>query len=133
MKNEVIRINDENKAYCSMVVDSFEDKKILYNAVQNPEAKISDFINQKIQFINVMMEQVEIEDKDTGDTHKGVRTVLITPDGRGIMCTSNGIARSLYSLFQVFGTPDTWQGEVMECYVRQVETPMGRTFKLEVC
>lgn len=133
MKNEIIRINEETPAYCSMVAETRQEKAVLYNAVQNPDSKISDHINQKIQFINVKMEQVEMTDEETGDTHKAIRTILITPDGKGILCTSNGIARSLYDMFSIFGTPDTWDGEVMECIVRQVETGKGRTFKLEVC
>lgn len=131
--NEIIRITDETPAYCSMTAESKEERAVLYNATQNADKKISDYINQKIQFINVFMEQVEIEDEKTGEKHKSVRTILITPEGEGIAATSNGITRSLYSLFQVFGTPDTWEGEVMEVIVRQVETKKGRTFKLEVC
>lgn len=133
MANEIIRINEETPAYCSMVAETREEKAVLYNAVQNPDSKISDHINQKIQFINVKMEQVEMTDEETGETRKAIRTILITPDGKGILCTSNGIARSLYDMFSIFGTPDTWEGEVMECIVRQVETGKGRTFKLEVC
>lgn len=133
MANEIIRINEETPSYCSMVAESRQEKAVLYNAVQNPDSKISDHINQKIQFVNVKMEQVEMTDEETGDTRKAIRTILITPDGKGILCTSNGIARSLYDMFTIFGTPDTWEGEVMECIVRQVETGKGRTFKLEVC
>ena len=133
MANEIIRINEETPSYCSMVAESRQEKAVLYNAVQNPDSKISDHINKKIQFVNVKMEQVEMTDEETGDTRKAIRTILITPEGKGILCTSNGIARSLYDMFTIFGTPDTWDGEVMECIVRQVETGKGRTFKLEVC
>ena len=133
MANEIIRINEETPTYCSMVAETRQEKAVLYNAVQNPDSKISDHINQKIQFVNVKMEQVEMTDEETGDTRKAIRTILITPEGKGILCTSNGIARSLYDMFNIFGTPDTWNGEVMECIVRQVETGKGRTFKLEVC
>lgn len=133
MANEIIRINEETPSYCSMVAESRQEKAVLYNAVQNPDSKISDHINQKIQFVNVKMEQVEMTDEETGETRKAIRTILITPEGKGILCTSNGIARSLYDMFTIFGTPDTWEGEVMECIVRQVETGKGRTFKLEVC
>lgn len=133
MPNEIIRITEETPSYCSMVAGTRQEQAILYNAVQNPDSKISDHINERIQFVNVKMDMVEIEDDETGETRKAVKTVLITPDGKGIICTSNGIARCLMDMFSIFGTPDTWEGEVMECIVRQVETGKGRTFKLEVC
>lgn len=137
MKNEIVRLNDETPVYCSLVANSRAEKAILYNAVENPKFKISDFINKRISFINVHMEKTQFIEKDekgepTGEIRDGIKTVLITPDGDGIICNSNGIARSLYSMFQIFGTPETWDNEPMEVVVKQVETPKGRTFKLEV-
>lgn len=137
MKNEIVRLTEETPVYCSLVAESRKEKAILYNAVENPSHKISEFINKNIKFINVHLEKVQFMEKDengepTGVVHDGIKTVLITPEGEGIICNSNGIARSLFSMFQIFGTPDTWDGEPMEVTVKQIETPKGRTFKLEV-
>lgn len=129
---EIAKISDENPMYCSLVVETTEDKATLYNATQNPEMKVSDFINQELDFTDVYMEQVEFEDEDTGEIRKGIRTVFFTPEGKGVMAVSNGIARSLYGIFRIFGTPDQWGGQIMRVMVRQKETARGRTFKLEV-
>lgn len=129
---EIQRITDDNPMYCSMAAESKEEQAIIYNAMQNPTHKLSEFINQRVTFSNVFMEQVEITDEeDDGVTRKAVRTVLITPEGEGIVATSNGVARSMYNLFKIFGTPESWE-DSMSVIVRQVETAKGRTFKLEV-
>lgn len=134
MANEIIRINEANQEFCSidMVNASFEEKKAAYNAINNAEKKISDFINMKLLIKDVYMEQVELTDEKTGETRKAVRTVIITPEGEGVSCTSNGVAKSMYGLFQMFGTPDQWNGEIIEVIVRQIETAKGRTFKFEI-
>lgn len=129
---EIQRITDENPMYCSMAAETKEEQAIIYNAMQNPTHKLSEFINQRVTFSNVFMEQVEITDEEDDEvTRKAVRTVLITPEGEGIVATSNGVARSMYNLFKIFGTPECWE-DSMSVIVRQVETAKGRTFKLEV-
>lgn len=134
---ELTNVTDENLKYCSLVAETKQEKKLIFNAVENPTAKLSSFINKKITFSNVSMTATEIMERDddgnpTGVINKTVKTVLITPDGKGIMSTSMGVARSLFSMFQIFGTPDSWD-EPMTCEVKQVEIGKNRTFKLEVC
>lgn len=137
MENAIIRINEENPAYTSMTVTTKEERKAFYNAVENPDHKLSEFINKKITFSNVSMEMSQVQARDDAgnpipDTfNPAVKTVLVTPDGKGIISTSMGVARALYSMFQIFGTPDTWD-EPMTCIVKQVEIGKNRTFKLEV-
>lgn len=137
MENAIIRITDENPSYTSLVANTRKEKAILVNAKSNPSHKLSEFINKKITFSNVCLEKTLIMEKDkdgnpTGEVHDAIRTVLITPDGDGIVSTSKGVAQSLYDIFSVFGTPDMWGDEPMEVIVRQIEIGKGRMFKLEV-
>lgn len=133
---ELTNINDENLNYCSMVATTRDEKKIIFNAVDNPTARLSNFINKQLTFSNVSMVATEIMEKDedgnpTGVINKCVKTVLITPDGQGIISTSMGVARSLFAMFRIFGLPDEWD-EPMTVEVKQVEIGKNRTFKLEV-
>ena len=129
MKYGVQRIDDVNKSMTTMDCNTREEKKLFYNAVQNPTAKVSDFINKTLTIADVYMEQAEYND-DQGTT-TGIKTVIITPDGQGILANSMGIAKALYGIFDIFGMPSEWD-EPMTVEVKQVETPKGRYFKLEV-
>lgn len=130
MKYGIQRIDDVNKSMTTMDCSTTEQKKIFFNAVQNPTSKVSDYINKQITIKDVYMEQAEYEG-DEGLT-KGVKTVIITPDGEGILANSMGVARALYGIFDIFGMPSEWD-EPMTVMVKQVETPKGRYFKFEVC
>lgn len=138
MANEIMKLNDEALNYTSMTLASKRDKVTFYNAVQNPDSKLSDHINKKITFIHVSMTACTIQEKDDlgnpipDAIHKTVKTVFVTPDGKGIITTSMGVARALMDMFSIFGTPDTWD-EPMTCLVKQVDIGKNRTFKLEVC
>ena len=129
MKYGIQRIDDINKSMTTMECNTTADKKIFFNAVQNPASKVSDYINKEITIKDVYMEQAEYEG-DEGVT-KGVKTVIITPDGEGILANSMGVARALYGIFDIFGMPSEWDGP-MTVMVKQVETPKGRYFKFEV-
>lgn len=129
MKYGIQRIDDINKSMTTMECNTTADKKIFFNAVQNPSSKVSDYINKTITIKDVYMEQAEYEG-DEGVT-KGVKTVIITPDGDGILANSMGVARALYGIFDIFGMPSEWD-EPMTVMVKQVETPKGRYFKFEV-
>lgn len=134
--NELMRITDENPTYCSMVVSNREQQKAFYNAVQNCDKKMSDYINKELTFTDVYMEKTEVMEKDakgnpTGVIQDAVKIVLILEDGTGVVSTSKGILTSLYAMFRIFGTPDMWEEPMTVC-VKQIETTKGRTFKLEV-
>lgn len=134
--NELMRITDENPTYCSMVVSNREQQKAFYNAVQNCDKKMSDFINKELTFTDVYMEKTEVIEKDakgnpTGVIQDAVKIVLILEDGTGVVSTSKGVLTSLYAMFRIFGTPDMWEEPMTVC-VKQIETTKGRTFKLEV-
>lgn len=130
MKYGIQRISNDNESICTMELNSFEDRKAFFNAVQNPTSKVSDYINKRITIQDVYMEKAEYTD-DNGVT-QGVKTVIITPEGEGILANSMGIAKALYGIFDIFGMPSSWN-EPMTVEVKQVETPKGRYFKLEVC
>lgn len=131
MKNAIKRISDENQSLCTMAVATTEDKKAFYNATQNPAHKISEFIDKSITIRDVYMEKATYVDEDTGIVTDGVKTVIITPEGEGILAQSMGVARSLYALFDIFGLPSEWE-EPLTVIVKQVDTQNGLYYKFEV-
>jgi len=137
MANELMNIKDNNFEYTSMQVATVEDKKKFYNAVENPTSKLSEYINKEIIIKDVSMVASQVQERDDvgnpipdqySDT---IKTVIVTPEGNGIISTSMGLARALVSMFRIFGTPDTWESP-MRCVVKQVDVGKSRTFKLEV-
>lgn len=131
MANELMIINDSNPVYCSMTPTTVAEKKVLYNAVENPTDKISALINKRIKIANVHCTQSRVVDDD-GLVTDTVKTTIITPDGKGYVSpNSMGIFNAVRDLFAIFGTPDEWD-EPLEVEVKQIETKNGRYFRLEV-
>ena len=68
-------------SFCSFVAETDEQKASLYKAMTSPDRKMSDFINQKINAVDVFVEQVEITDDETGEVAVLPRVVIFDQDG----------------------------------------------------
>lgn len=95
-------------AYCSMVIESVEDKVKAYNAMSNAEESLSEHIGEEIPVRHIYVEAIQCENEQTGVKEVCPRIVLIAADGRTFQAVSKGVFGSLKRIFQMFGTPDTW-------------------------
>jgi len=64
----------------------------------------SDHLNKTIRIKYWMIHEVQIVNKDTGEIHDCLRTVLVEPDGSCYAFVSEVIARAVRDIFQEFGT-----------------------------
>lgn len=121
----LVDLTTAQSSYCSMVPATQEEQKALYNAVNAPAHKLSEYIGQEITVSDVYVEIVTLTNPETGDTSQAPRIVLFDGTGESWACTSTGVFGSLKKLFAVFGTPDTWK-EPITLRVKQIERGNGR-------
>ena len=116
--------------YCSANGGTAEEKKKVFNALNNPKYKVQDFINKKIKIKDVLIEAIDIVDDETGEIDTCPRVVLIDEKVEGYQAVSMGIYGAIKNLKQVFGAP-TWE-PALECEVKQVQVKNGSMLTLEV-
>lgn len=117
---------------CSIAVEpGNKDKaKLVYNAMNNPTHKLSDFINQKILIENVLIETTEVANEDTGEIERAAKCVLISPDGTSYFAMSKGVFNSIKNLYFTLGNAP-WDGGI-ELIVKQVQAGKGKMLTLEM-
>lgn len=115
------KINDESTSYCSMVPETMEDKKALYNATAQPQYKTKQFINKTILVKDVYIEPSVIKDQNTGEETVVPRVVLIDVNNEGYQSSSFGIYNAIQNLFKSFGFPTWAEGMAVEV----IEIPNG--------
>ena len=114
----------------------------LYNAVNNPDHRLKDYINNTINVRDVVVKAVTLkgdgyesagtagrdwtEDRD----REGFRVVLIDVNGESYTATSNGIYNSVSTIFSIFGTLHFDSG--LPVQVKQVSTKRGNTLTLRI-
>lgn len=100
-------IQNVSTAFCSMDANTAEEKKILFNAMNNPDERLSDCVNKIIKIKDVYCETVQMVNEQTGEVTEAPRIVLIDVDGKSYQSVSSGVYNSLKKLMQIYGVP-TW-------------------------
>lgn len=121
MKNEIVSIESENSVYCSVSDDSLESRKMIFNAVNNTDKSLEDFVGSIITIKDIYAERYEAE------TEKGteikIMLSLIDVDGIAYATNSKGVYNSLKRAMSIFGSP-TWE-EGISFEVMKVKTQNG--------
>lgn len=122
--------------YCSLKADTTEDKVKIFNAMNNPENKLSDCINQVIALKDIYMEKTLINRKDdagipTGEVDEGVRVVLIDEDGVSYQSMATGVIQAVSRLVMLFGKP-TWDDPIKVKVLQKSVGQKNRTITFEL-
>lgn len=123
MSNEITLFESNNRPfYCSVKADSIEDKKRLFNALENCDLLLNNCVGEKLTMKDIYVEQY-IEKKDENEEGKiKYRTIIFAEDGKTYVSTSYGIYNVLNKIFGIYGTPDKWEKGIE---VQVAKRPMG--------
>lgn len=146
MNNENAFIfGEENigEQYASFSPDTLEGKMRLYNAINSPDKRLADYINQPIMLQDVVITKVTLSERkkrgdndemwipeDTEKTRVGYRVIIIDKEGTSYTATSNGVYNSIKTLRNVFG--DLHFEEGIQIFVKQISTKNGNTLTLSL-
>lgn len=117
-------------AFCSMIATTADEKAKLFNAMNNPDARLADCINMTIKARDLFVEIVECTNQETGEVTRAPRIVIIDEQGKGYQAVSVGIFSALKKIIQVYGQP-TWETPV-KMQVKQVTKGNRKMLTLNV-
>lgn len=124
MNNTVLTDLNNTESYCSIKGDSREALVAMYNAINSPDHKLSDFVGKKLNIKDISIERVENMNDETGDMVANARVVLIDENGESYTCVSSGIYSAIKKLVAVFGEP-TWE-PALPVEIQNLSTKKGR-------
>lgn len=124
MNNTVLTDLNNAESYCSIKGDSREALVAMYNAINSPDHKLSDFVGKKLNIKDISIERVENMNEETGEMAANARVVLIDENGESYTCVSSGIYSAIKKLVSVFGEP-TWE-PALPVEVQNLSTKKGR-------
>lgn len=124
MNNTVLTDLNNAESYCSIKGDTREALVAMYNAINSPDHKLSDFVGKKLNIKDISIERVENMNDETGDMVANARVVLIDENGESYTCVSSGIYSAIKKLVSVFGEP-TWE-PALPVEVQNLSTKKGR-------
>lgn len=99
-------------SFSSLKAETDEEKAHLYNSINNPEKRLADCINMKINAKDLYIEVVNCTNEETGEVTACPRIVIIDDKGVSYQAVSLGIYSALKKVVQIFGTP-TWEKPIV--------------------
>ena len=93
--------------YSSIKGTDPETRKKIYTAVSASDS-LRDFLNKKLNIVDVIAQNVQLTDDKTGEVSSAVRIVLIDDKGKAYGSVSTGVYQSLTNLFAIVGKPEEW-------------------------
>ena len=94
--------------YCSVKANTLEDKKKLFNALENCDLLLNNCVGQKIKMKDIYVEQYLAKESEEDEGKLKYRTIIFADDGKTYVSTSYGIYNVLNKIFGIYGLPDTW-------------------------
>lgn len=127
----IVDLTHRSTSYCSLVANTEDEKLTLYNAMNNPDFRLADMINEIINVKDVFVEVVHCTNRESGEVTSCPRIVLIDEAGAGYQCVSIGVFSALKKLFAVFGEPSEWTSTI-PIKVKQLTKGERKMLTLEV-
>ena len=131
MANELTITGTNEIIVTSLTLDSIEDKKKMFNAMNATDFSLSEHLEQPIKVVDYLIHDCEIAD-DNGEKQETKRLVLFDEDGKTYSTVSSSAYDSFGKIVTIFGEPSEWNGELS---IKAIEKK-SRKYKfisLEVC
>lgn len=120
----------QGNMFSTLKAETIEEKAQLFNVMNNPEKRVSDMIGKVIRVKDVFAEEIELVNKETGETNRAPRIVLVDVDGVAYQAVSVGVMSALKKLFQIYGIP-TWEDGI-PLEVRQIKNGINNILTFTV-
>lgn len=111
-ENEIVNTETERNSestYCSIVCKTNEERKNLFNALEQADVLLNDVVGTEFELKDVYIHRYERVNDETGEVEPKVRIILFDSEGKSYACGSFGIFNILGRMFEVFGTPNRWE------------------------
>lgn len=105
MENNQLMVTSANgKVFTTVKAETKEDKKKLYNALQNCDVMIKDIPGQEITFDGIYVNEYQKSElKEDGTPRIGHKTILFGTDGKTYITTSNYFFNSISQILGANG------------------------------
>ncbi len=117
--------------FCTLIPATDDEKAKLYNATNNPDFRLADFIGKTISMKDVYIEVVECVNKESGEIQTCPRIVILDKDLKGYACVSVGIYSSIKKIFQYYGTPNKWE-KPLDIEIKQISKAERKMLSINV-
>lgn len=95
------------------------DSRLKVAAAISDAEPFESHLGENFDLAHVIIQQVDLEDANTGEITTAPRVILISDTGTAIVGTSVGLAMAVRNLFLAVGSPENWEHSISIKLVRE--------------
>lgn len=118
INNELSFVGGAGASISTVDLSTFEGKVKNLNAIQNAQSA-NDYIGKTLNVTDVIFQQAQFVNEETGEISDGVRTILLLDDDTAVAFASDVIVRSIKTIIATFGSPENWPHHTLPLKVEQ--------------
>ena len=116
--NELSFVGGAGASISTVDLSTFEGKVKNLNAIQNAQSA-NDYIGKTLNVTDVIFQQAQFVDEETGEISDGIRTILLLDDDTAVAFASDVIVRNVKTIIATFGSPENWPHHMLPLKVEQ--------------
>lgn len=124
-------ITKRTQSYCSVTATTTAEKAELFNAMNAPQKRVAECINEVIAVKDIFVETVSLTNRETGEVQECPRIVLIDDKKVAYQAVSLGLFGGLKKLFSIYGLPTEWT-EPVKIKVKQITKGEKKILSFEI-
>lgn len=123
--------NESNMPYCSVSATDGASATLIFNAMNNADEAIDQYINQSIEVAGVFVQKIYMTDEKTGEANELPKVVLFDSNGHTYATASKGMYNSLCNVCMLLGDPAHWKSPIT-VKILQTKVKKGTMLSFEV-
>lgn len=119
-----------SRVYSSLTGDDFETRLRVLSAVQQA-TPLGDVLNEPFTLKDVVIQEIEMTNPQTGEVGPAARVILLTDDGRALYAISKGILSAVENFIGMLGQPSNWPDTGVRVKMVSFKARIGKGYTLQ--
>lgn len=96
-------LSNNEKVFTNLNPETKQEKQQMFNMLSRCDGRINDIENQILNVVGYYVQQIIRKDKETGESRNGIRTIIVTDEGKSYVTMSSYFGLQFMRLVKTFG------------------------------
>lgn len=98
-----ISLLNNEKVFTNLKPETKQEKQQMFNMLSRCDGRLNDIENQILNVVGYYIQQIVRKDKETREPHNGIRTIIVTDEGKSYVTMSSYFGLQFMRLVKTFG------------------------------
>lgn len=97
-------LSNNERVFTNLKPETKQEKQRMFNMISRCDERLNDIENQILNVVGYYIQQIVRKDKETGEPRNGIRTIIVTNEGKSYVTMSSYFGLQFMRLVKTFGS-----------------------------